>query len=95
MITKYIVYNTLKKHLGNIQISDKAVNEIQQFMNGSLNELCKDLKQEFIESNKKRKIYGLDEHRRIDIELVKDFLYKKPEEKTEIPTNYKAVFKVL
>ena len=77
MITKYVVYKALRKHLRKTQISEKAVNEIHQFMNDSLNEFCKDLKKEFIENNKKRKIYGLVERKRIVYEFAHDFIQKQ------------------
>jgi len=83
MITKYILYNALKKQLGDTQIGNNAVKEIQQFMNDSLNELCKELGQTFIEYNEKRKQYGLPLRKRIDKEIVKDFLYKEPEDKVK------------
>ena len=78
---KDFVYHTFKKHLGDIQISSRAKNEIQRFMEGRLdemcNEFCNELKIRFKEQNMRRKIHGLDEHKRIKLELVQDVLNER------------------
>ena len=43
MIPRYTIYKALKKQLGDTQIGNNAVKEIQRFMNDSLNEACSDV----------------------------------------------------
>ena len=78
---KDFVYRTLKHYLGNIQISSNAEKEIQRLMNDRLeglgNELCGKLKTEFEEYKKRRRLNGLHELKRINLELVHDVLNEK------------------
>jgi hypothetical protein len=87
---KDFVYNALKHHFGNTQISSRAVEEIQRFMNDSLNDLCKELKTKFEESNKRRKLCGLDEYKRVHHEIVEKVLYEKIEMKFYIENKEKV-----
>ena len=78
---KDFVYRTLKHCLGDTQISLNAEKEIQRFMDDSLarscNELCNELKTEFEEYNKRRKLNGLHELKRMNLEFVQDVLNGK------------------
>jgi len=78
---KDFVYHTFKKHLGDIQISSRAKEEIQRFMEGNLDEMCNkvctELKIRFKEQNLVRKNHGHDEHKRIKLELVQDVLNER------------------
>jgi hypothetical protein len=64
-----------------MQISLNAEKEIQRFMDDSLdrlcNELCIKLKTEFKEYNKRRKLNGLHELKRMNLEFVQDVLNEK------------------
>ena len=85
------VYNALKHHFGNTQLSFRAVQEIQQFMNDTLNEICKELKTEFEEDNKGRKTHGLNEYRRVHHKIVEKVLYEKTERTNEKNEQYQII----
>ncbi len=74
---KDFVYRTLKHRLGDTQISLNAEKEIQRFMDDSLDELCNELKTEFEEYNERRKLNGLYELKRVNLEFVQDVLNEK------------------
>ncbi len=78
---KDFVYHTLKHCLGDTQISLNTKKEIQRFMSdrleGLCNELCGKLKTEFEEYNKRRRLNGLHELRRINLEFAQDVLHEK------------------
>ena len=54
-----------------------AKKEIQRFMDNGLDRLCNELKTEFEEYNKRRKLNGLHELKRMNLEFVQDVLNDK------------------